>query len=122
MEMFLDRAGWMSHRLGSRDLIAVVNNLLFDVLNLRSEENNEKWVLNSNAQFTVALMWNKIRVKRDEASWWRLVWHSDYILRFSFIMSVVCKDKLNTKDKLKQQGMVDNNLYVLCGNKIENRD
>lgn len=43
----------------SRDLIAIANNLPSDVPNL-SNEDTVKWVLNSNGQFIVASMWNKI--------------------------------------------------------------
>lgn len=40
----------------------------------------------------------------------------------AFICWVVCKDKLRTKDRLKRWGVVDDDMCVLCGENVENKE
>lgn len=69
----------------SRDLIAIQDN----VPNMDQKDEVQF------RKFTVASAWDKLRTVRPIVDWYRLIWHKDYIPRYSFILLIVCKDKLS---------------------------
>lgn len=81
-----------------------------------------EWVLNANKEYTVKSAWNAIRRVGTVATWHKVVWHRDAIPRCSFIMWLVCRNRIRTRDRLKRWGVIDDSTCVLCGNGEETRD
>ena len=81
------------------------------MLNIKVE-----WVLATNEQFSVNSAWNALRVHHPIVQWHNIVWHKDSVPRCSFVLRLVCRDRIRTKDKLLQWGCVNEAGCILCGN------
>ena len=80
------------------------------------------WILTPNKQFTVKSAWNALRRNLTMVQWWKIVWHKDAIPWCSFILWLVCKDGIRTRDRLKRWGKINDSSCVLCGHTEETRD
>lgn len=86
------------------------------------EEDSVEWVLTANKVYTLKSAWNAIRDVGRQVDWYRALWHKDAIPRCSFILWLVCKDRLQTRDRLKRKGVIVDSGCVLCGATEETRD
>jgi len=66
--------------------------------------------------------WDVLREKLPTVSWWRTVWFSKAIPKHSFILWLVFRDALPTKDRMSLWGYVGNLLFPFCYGCLESRD
>uniref|UniRef100_A0A5B7BNY1 Reverse transcriptase zinc-binding domain-containing protein n=1 Tax=Davidia involucrata TaxID=16924 RepID=A0A5B7BNY1_DAVIN len=77
----------------------------------------------ADGKFTAASAWNKIRNAVPNVFWADLVWYKGHSPSYAFIMWMVCKKCIVTKDKLWEWGLVNEDTCVLCnshGESVEN--
>lgn len=66
-------------------------------------------------EFSVGVVWNDLRPREAEVVWASLVWFAQCIPRHPFILWLLFKRKLKTKDVIQQWDMQgSNNLALLC--------
>uniref|UniRef100_A0A5B6YUZ1 Reverse transcriptase domain-containing protein n=1 Tax=Davidia involucrata TaxID=16924 RepID=A0A5B6YUZ1_DAVIN len=81
-----------------------------------------KWELSVDGIYHSSDAWNRIRSTSSLVNWYDIVWFKECVPRFSFIVWMVCKRCLSTKDKLKEWGVITLDTCVLCGNQSETLD
>ena len=121
MADYVDTTGWIKPNVVSPGLIAVVNNWPNYVPDMGMKDNVE-WVLTHDKKYSLRSAWNGIRIAGNIVDWYHIVWYKDAIPRCSFILWLVCKDRMRTRDRLKRWGVVEDSSCVLCGEEEENRD
>lgn len=72
--------------------------------------------------YSCAETWDYLREKADAVSWWKAVWFSVAIPCHAFILWLVFRDALITKEKMCKWGFNENYLCSFCRGKIESRD
>jgi len=65
--------------------------------------------------------WDFLRTRAPRVKWWRVVWHMVAIPRHSFLLWLVFKDALITKEKMCKWGNEGDCLCLSCRGSIENR-
>ncbi|CAN0908897.1 Putative ribonuclease H protein At1g65750 [Linum grandiflorum] len=70
-------------------------------------------------RYSVSVVWNALRVRRPEVPWWRIVWSTPTILRYSFISWQIMLDRLPLRDKLLSWGVVTDPDCCLCSSGVE---
>lgn len=118
---YISNGRWVLPRPISADLVEVHNNMPSYVPSVANDD-EAQWMLTTNVIFTVRSVWQRLRDVYPAVPWHGLEWHRDYIPYCSFIMWVVCKNKMRTRDKLLQWGKVDCSVCVLCGHEVETCD
>ncbi|KAL3510953.1 hypothetical protein ACH5RR_030354 [Cinchona calisaya] len=83
-------------------------------------EDKVLWASKNIGIYTTKSAMKKIRRSRVQGSWHKLVWGKNSVPRFSFILWLLCKRKLTTKDQLKKWGIVlTNDKCELCSDQAE---
>lgn len=72
--------------------------------------------------FSTNRAWKSIREKNGNVKWYNLVWKAPIIPRCSFTSWVVARDRLPTKGRMKNQGIVDDAMCIFCEREEENID
>ncbi|GJT91068.1 putative reverse transcriptase domain, reverse transcriptase zinc-binding domain protein [Tanacetum coccineum] len=77
-----------------------------------------EWLGNTQS-FIVANVWNSIRPRSNKVDWFDVVWFSQSILRHSFLVWLLIRERLKTEDKLKAWEVessvnIDNLKCTLC--------
>jgi hypothetical protein len=75
-----------------------------------------------NGVYNCAETWDTLRKKETVVEWWRLVWFPMAIPRHSFLLWLVFRDALITKEKMCIWGYEGDILYPFCRACIECRD
>ncbi|CAN0922147.1 Putative ribonuclease H protein At1g65750 [Linum grandiflorum] len=70
-------------------------------------------------KYSVSAVWRSLCVRRAEVSWWRLVWSTPSIPRYSFISWQIMLDRLPLCDKLISWGLVTDPACCLCSFGLE---
>ena len=65
------------------------------------------WKLSPSGLFLIKSTWNAIHSHSPKVSWFRLVWFSRAIPKFSFILWLLILDKLPIQDKLFRFGIAN---------------
>ncbi|XP_039009389.1 uncharacterized protein LOC120137799 [Hibiscus syriacus] len=78
-------------------------------------------VFSTGAKTTRAI-WDEIRVKRDKVTWHNLIWFPLHIPKHSMIAWMTILDRLPTKNRLQQMGIITDGWCVLCNEDRETRD
>ncbi|XP_050232994.1 uncharacterized protein LOC126681497 [Mercurialis annua] len=78
-----------------------------------------KWKVVKNNNFSINQTWKEYREKYPEVSWHKIVWNKGYMPRFSFILWLILRDRVKTKDKLKKWGVTEDDICVLCPDGVE---
>jgi hypothetical protein len=63
--------------------------------------------------------WEVLRVKREQVEWWKLVWFPLAIPKQAFILWLVMKERLVTRDKLLSWGYKGDVNCLFCSNQLE---
>ncbi|KAI8529978.1 hypothetical protein RHMOL_Rhmol11G0017900 [Rhododendron molle] len=58
------------------------------------------WTLNSNGQFTIASLWDKLRTSFLRVLWHKVVWFPAHIPKCSFVTWLAILNRLSTADRL----------------------
>ena len=118
---FINQNEWRLPAHVSNDLVVIARNMPSYDPNINSVDIIE-WVLTPNKQFTIRFAWNAMRTQHPVVSWHTVVWHKDSLPRCSFILWLVYRNGINTRDKLVQWGSVADDTCVMCGDAVETRD
>ena len=118
---FIQNNRWNLPIARSRDLINIKNNMPLYRLD-DSVHDYVEWSLHKSGSFSVASAWEAIREHHIVVEWASVLWHKDSIPRCSIIAWLVCRNRLNTKDRLLKWGVVTEDSCILCGMFGETRD
>ena len=80
------------------------------------------WSASSSGKFSYAATWNELRSKGNEVSWWKLLWFSLNIPRYSFIGWLAMHNKLPTRERMLKWGFTVDGNCVFCRNSLETRN
>ncbi|XP_058180233.1 uncharacterized protein LOC131298779 [Rhododendron vialii] len=72
------------------------------------------WTISPTGAYTTKHMWEAIRHKDPKAPWASLVWSSNNVSKWSFILWLACLKRLTTKERLHKWGMKIEPGCVLC--------
>jgi hypothetical protein len=75
----------------------------------------------STGKFSCSDTWEFLSVRAPRVDWWRVVWHPVAVPRHSFIIWLVFKDALITKERMCKWGFEGDCLCLSCWSSIENR-
>ncbi|XP_050222523.1 uncharacterized protein LOC126672611 [Mercurialis annua] len=98
------------------------NNIKNNVRLHSNVEDAMEWKVVCNNKFSIAQTWNEFREHHGYVSWHKLIWGKDSIPRFNFILWLVMKRKLKTKDRLYNWGVVADNNCIFCSSDTETID
>ncbi|CAN0905091.1 hypothetical protein LINGRAHAP2_LOCUS23470 [Linum grandiflorum] len=82
-------------------------------------DKNFLWDGKKMQKYSVSGVWSALRVRWTEVPWWRLVWSSPTILRYSFISWQIMLDRLPLRDKLLGWGTITDAACCLCPATVE---
>ncbi|XP_039054521.1 uncharacterized protein LOC120196912 [Hibiscus syriacus] len=71
---------------------------------------------------TTRAIWDEIRVKIDKVNWHNLIWFPFHIPKHNMIAWMAILDRLPTRNRLQQMGIITDGLCVLCNEDREIRD
>jgi len=72
--------------------------------------------------YVCAETWEALRVKAPTVSWWKVVWNPVAIPRHSFLLWLVFRDALVSKERMCRWGYAGDCLCPFCRSKLENRE
>ncbi|XP_047340323.1 uncharacterized protein LOC124943910 [Impatiens glandulifera] len=72
------------------------------------------WNVENDGTFNLKLAWELIRDRGDNVGWFNVVWSSKIILRHQFIMWLVFRERLSTRDRIKRYMDIPNSKCLLC--------
>lgn len=87
--------------------------------NLYGDNDCFKWNLVSNGIFTIASLYENVRLRSRKVTWHRMVWTGLAPQKCRFILWMLMHDRLKTKQFLIQRGMVVDSSCLLCANGVE---
>lgn len=70
-------------------------------------EDTLMWKTRNEKQFVVSRMWDSIRPRSEEDSWYNIVWHAFSIPRHSLNLWLIMRRKLKTHDLMRQWNVGD---------------
>jgi hypothetical protein len=77
---------------------------------------------NSTGKYNCADTWNALRQKEPQVDWWKAVWHPVAIHRHSFMLWLVFKGALLTRERMCWWGYIGDCLCLFCRGCIESSD
>ncbi|KAL3514106.1 hypothetical protein ACH5RR_026823 [Cinchona calisaya] len=75
------------------------------------EDGNDQWVEEL-----------AVREAGTTVEWWKIVWYKRHVPRATFVMWLLCKRRLMTKDRMKAWGIQVNTMCVLCRQQEESME
>lgn len=85
-------------------------------------EDEIQWIPNKNGDFTVASTVKATRGVQIAVDWSRLLWGKYAILRYDFILRLLCQRRLTTRDRTIKWGMNIDPICALCEHEEETID
>ena len=73
-------------------------------------------------KYKASAVWSSIRPKHEKVSWNKLVWSSLNVPKHSFISWMAILNRLSTRDKMREWGIVIDGKCELCHNEMESRN
>lgn len=67
---------------------------------LRGSRDQVRWTLNASGQFSIASLWEELRIPSPKVRWHKAVWFSGHIPKCSFITWLAIQGRLSTEDRL----------------------
>lgn len=77
-------------------------------------DDQQKWTLTANGEFTVSSLWNSLRTTYPKILWHRSVWFPGHIPKCSFISWVAIQERLYTEDRLVLFGTKSISCFSFC--------
>ena len=77
------------------------------------------WLPSKKGTFTIASAWELLKTHKPTVTWSKFVWSKVCIPKCSFIAWLVFRKAINTKDKLFEWGISEDDLCGICGSKRE---
>jgi hypothetical protein len=75
-----------------------------------------------NGVYSCSETWELLREKQPVVDWWKVVWFSLAIPRHAFLLWLVFRDALVTKEKMCKWGYAGDSLRLFCRGRQESRD
>jgi hypothetical protein len=75
-----------------------------------------------NGVYSCSETWELLREKQPVVDWWKVVWFSLAIPRHSFLLWLVIRDALITKEKMCKWGYAGDSLCLFCRGRQESRN
>jgi hypothetical protein len=72
--------------------------------------------------YSCSVTWNSLRTKAPEVPWWQVVWFPLAIPRHAFMLWLVCRNALTTKEGMCGWGFTGNPLCRFCYGCLESID
>jgi hypothetical protein len=72
--------------------------------------------------YVCAETWEILRKKEPHVKWWKVVWNPVAIPRHSFLLWLVFRDTLTTKERMCRWGYIGDYLCPFCRCRLENRE
>ncbi|XP_047306218.1 uncharacterized protein LOC124909596 [Impatiens glandulifera] len=88
-------------------------------LNLCDKADGHLWKAKENEKIKSSAIWNIIRERGQFVSWASFVWSSKVILRHRFILWLVFRRRLNTRDRILAYMDIPDASCVLCSGSLE---
>ncbi|XP_059442158.1 uncharacterized protein LOC132174537 [Corylus avellana] len=80
------------------------------------------WTASRKGVFVSSDTWEALREKKEQITWWKLVWFPFAIPKHDFILWLAMKGRLVTGDRLLTWGYNGDVNCVFCRNQLESRD
>lgn len=74
---------------------------------------------NNQSNIKISDVWSSIRSVGSEVPWYDLVWHNLMIPKYAFLMWLIVKNRLFTRDRMSTFGIQTSLNYLLCANDNE---
>ncbi|GAA0174568.1 hypothetical protein LIER_27936 [Lithospermum erythrorhizon] len=68
----------------------------------------------SSHNFGSSRVWHSLRVRQAKVDWYKLVWFNGHIPMYSFIVWMLCRGRLQTKDRLSKWNIISDSKCVFC--------
>lgn len=81
---------------------------------IHEEKDTVVWLPSANGIFTIASAWDMLKVHKPMVTWSKLVWSKVCIPKCSFITWLVFRKAINTKVKLLEWGVANDDLCEIC--------
>lgn len=73
-------------------------------------------------KYTISSVYKDLMGTQESTTWAYATWNRITIPRSRFIIWLACHDRLKTKDKLRDMGVIDDDTCPICGSHPESRD
>ncbi|GAA0168994.1 hypothetical protein LIER_23569 [Lithospermum erythrorhizon] len=83
----------------------------------RINEGDDKLFRFGSQGHCTADVWDRLRLSGKEVNWWNLVWFKGSVPKFSFVLWLVCQDRLPTRGKILRWEVIDEENCVCCRRK-----
>ncbi|KAA8547422.1 hypothetical protein F0562_003714 [Nyssa sinensis] len=94
----------------------ITNTISPNMLPSRDKEDLIKWLPNPAGTFSTKFTWEEVRARYSQVPW-------KDIIKYSFILWLLFRNRLMTKDELKWWGLnIDEGTCVLCQNQSESSE
>ena len=80
----------------------------------------ERWKI--SGRYKAAAVWRSIRPRQEKVTWHKLVWCLVNVPKHCFISWMAVRNRLPTKDRLREWGILMDNRCVLCQSMEETRN
>ncbi|KAI8533301.1 hypothetical protein RHMOL_Rhmol11G0286700 [Rhododendron molle] len=108
------QGGWRWPRLRNAAIREVIANTEGGLLPDISKEDEVVWTLTPNGCYSAKSAWMALRNRAPTVDWAHMVWHKQYVPRWSFILWVALLGRLSTIDRLMEWGVTNAKDCVLC--------
>ncbi|XP_013674518.2 uncharacterized protein LOC106379039 [Brassica napus] len=125
-DALVDNRWWISSSRSRNPTICFLKNCLPDHREVISSEADDRylWKVGDNAPvegFSSSLMWNHLYGQETEVNWHKSIWFKGRIPKHAFISWLVALDRLSTRDRMRQWGVLVSPICPLCGTADESR-
>ncbi|XP_047331438.1 uncharacterized protein LOC124935015 [Impatiens glandulifera] len=80
------------------------------------------WKVERDVKFNSNLAWESIRERGNDVGWTHVVWSSNIIPRQQFVLWLLFRKRLSTRDRLKRFMDIPDSKCLLCGDNEETMD
>jgi len=119
LDFVIRQGNWCWCPARSDDLVAIQSKLPEVPI---GEVDKPVWIIARSGSYVCSDTWNHLRRKKDEVSWWPLVWHSFSIPTQAFILWLAVLNRLTTGDRLIAWGFQGDSNCTFCRGEIQSQN
>ena len=105
---------WSSGRTYTGEVAQLVNATPPSLFPMPDQIDTAVWTADSKGCYTASSAFKVLTTLCPSVSWSKLVWEEQHVLRHSFILWLACQNRLSTKDRLLEWGMLLGPYCTLC--------
>lgn len=111
---------WPDGRKLNDEVRLLKQNTPLESVPLQDEKDSTVWLPSSTGTFTIKSALQSIRQTGPDVPWFKLVWDKGFVPRFSFILWMLCRRRLLTRDRMAKWGcLAGSSECALCHNANE---